>query len=259
MININHFDGQKVQKCKWVLFCYNLSHLVYISTLKHEEFNTNTFWRYFIRELFHEIFWSRLRWADRQLSPSCFVYKFVTPKFDAVLVRFQRNLRFRIEFLQFCAKSESRDMTEISEDLFFLKWNDYTSEMMNSFHNLRSSEQFTDVTIACENRNMTRANGFKRFRLFKAHRILLCVSSPYFREMLADNPSTHPIIMIREAQAEEIDGILKFIYTGQVRKVNFENRLFRNTMNVSSFALRANSGLPQTTAEMQWAIAFLPR
>jgi hypothetical protein len=34
--------------------------------------------------------------------------------------------------------------------------------------------------------------------------------------MLADNPSSHPIIMIREAKADEMEGILKFIYTGQV-------------------------------------------
>jgi hypothetical protein len=35
--------------------------------------------------------------------------------------------------------------------------------------------------------------------------------------MLADNPCSHPIIMIREAKAEEIEGILKFIYTGEVK------------------------------------------
>jgi BTB/POZ domain len=34
--------------------------------------------------------------------------------------------------------------------------------------------------------------------------------------MLADNPSTNPIIMIRDANAEDIEGILKFIYAGQV-------------------------------------------
>ncbi len=76
--------------------------------------------------------------------------------------------------------------------------------------------QFTDVTIAVENRNATTANGFKKFQLFKAHKILLCISSPFFNEMLADNPSTNPIIMIRDANAEDIEGILKFIYAGQV-------------------------------------------
>ena len=80
--------------------------------------------------------------------------------------------------------------------------------------------QYTDVTIACESRNPSRANGFKKFQLFKAHKLLLCVSSPVFDEMLADNPSSHPIIMIKEAKAEEIEAILKFIYTGQVSLCN---------------------------------------
>ena len=35
--------------------------------------------------------------------------------------------------------------------------------------------------------------------------------------MLAENPSTHPVIMLKEAKAEEIEGILRFIYTGEVR------------------------------------------
>ena len=82
------------------------------------------------------------------------------------------------------------------------------------------------MTIACENRTSNKSVvGFKKFRLFKVHKLLLCISSPYFKEMLADNPCPHPIVMIREAQAEDIEAILKFIYTGQV---GFSNLYFRD-------------------------------
>jgi hypothetical protein len=78
------------------------------------------------------------------------------------------------------------------------------------------------MTIACENRNPSKVAGFKRFRLFKAHKLLLCVASPYFKEMLDENPCPHPIVMIREAQADDIEAILKFIYTGQVQVLKCE-------------------------------------
>ena len=52
--------------------------------------------------------------------------------------------------------------------------------------------------------------------MFKAHKLLLSVSSPYFREIFMDNPCTHPVVMIRETKAEELEAILQFIYAGQV-------------------------------------------
>jgi hypothetical protein len=72
--------------------------------------------------------------------------------------------------------------------------------------------QYADVTIACEDRSKPKA----KLVQLKAHKLLLCVSSPYFSEMLAETTNPHPIIMVREVEAADIECILKFIYTGQV-------------------------------------------
>ena len=72
------------------------------------------------------------------------------------------------------------------------------------------------MTLACETVRATPGNGFQKFRQFKAHKLLLSISSPYFNEILVDNPCEHPVVMIRETKAEELEAILEFIYTGQV-------------------------------------------
>lgn len=33
---------------------------------------------------------------------------------------------------------------------YFLKWNDFQTNMVSSFKNLRDEKSFTDVTLACE-------------------------------------------------------------------------------------------------------------
>ena len=39
--------------------------------------------------------------------------------------------------------------------------------------------QYTDVTLACENREVSKVTGFKKFRLFKAHKLLVTIYQPF--------------------------------------------------------------------------------
>lgn len=55
---------------------------------------------------------------------------------------------------------------------FFLKWNDFQSNMVTSFRHLRDEKSFTDVTLACEGQTC------------KAHKMVLSACSPYFKSLL---------------------------------------------------------------------------
>lgn len=58
---------------------------------------------------------------------------------------------------------------------FFLKWNDFQSNMVTSFRHLRDEKSFTDVTLACEGQTC------------KAHKMVLSACSPYFKSLLEVN------------------------------------------------------------------------
>lgn len=87
---------------------------------------------------------------------------------------------------------------------FFLKWNDFQSNMVSSFKHLRDEKSFTDVTLACEGQTC------------KAHKMVLSACSPYFKTLLEENPSKHPIIILKDVPFSHLQSILEFMYAGEV-------------------------------------------
>lgn len=87
---------------------------------------------------------------------------------------------------------------------FFLKWNEFQSNMVSSFKHLRDEKSFTDVTLACEGQTC------------KAHKMVLSACSPYFKTLLEENPSKHPIIILKDVPFSHLQSILEFMYAGEV-------------------------------------------
>lgn len=87
-----------------------------------------------------------------------------------------------------------------------LKWTNYHSSVSSVFQSLRETEQFTDVTIStCEGNSM------------RAHRLVLCAASTYFRDILAGTNSwQHPVVILKDIPYTDLVSILEFIYTGSV-------------------------------------------
>lgn len=52
-------------------------------------------------------------------------------------------------------------------------------------------------------------------KLLKAHKIVLSLSSPYFKSMFNANPCQHPIIFLKDTQFKLIQHLLDFIYLGK--------------------------------------------
>lgn len=88
---------------------------------------------------------------------------------------------------------------------YSLRWNDFSLNVATTFRDLHSQQDFVDVTLAC-------ADG----STIAAHKVILSSVSTYFRDILKNAPSKHPIIILKDTLREEAQAMLEFAYTGEV-------------------------------------------
>ena len=74
-----------------------------------------------------------------------------------------------------------------------LQWNDFQENIKSAFGNLREDNDFTDVTLACEDG-----------QLVEAHKVILAASSPFFQKLLGRNKHPHPLIYMRGMKSEDL-------------------------------------------------------
>lgn len=70
---------------------------------------------------------------------------------------------------------------------------------------LLEHEDLVDVTLAVEG------------RLLKAHKMVLSVCSPYFKELFKSNPCQHPIVFMKDVSYVAMSDLLQFMYQGEVQ------------------------------------------
>lgn len=137
---------------------------------------------------------------------------------------------------------------------FCLRWNDFQSNMVNSFKHLRDEKSFTDVTLGNVAQHTIHFKnkihlGIPFFlntacegQTCKAHKMVLSACSPYFKSLLEvsfphqgiyhiinllymnvcfclflqENPSKHPIIILKDVPFAHLQAILEFMYAGEV-------------------------------------------
>lgn len=121
-----------------------------------------------------------------------------------------------------------------SEQQYSLKWNDFQSSILSSFRHLRDEEDFVDVTLACD------------IRSFTAHKVVLSACSPYFRKLLKANPCEHPIVILRDVRAEDVESLLRFMYNGEVHIGHEQLSDFLKTAQLLQVRGLADVNGPQT-------------
>ena len=85
-----------------------------------------------------------------------------------------------------------------------VKWNENFQERLDrSFGELKDADDFTDVTLACEDESI------------KAHKVILSASSPFFNKMLKSIPHPRPLIYMRGVRGEDLVAMVDFIYLGE--------------------------------------------
>ena len=89
---------------------------------------------------------------------------------------------------------------------FFLKWNDFHSNVSNTFRKLRMSDHFYDVTLVSDDQQQV-----------SAHKIILSSSSEYFKNILTSNTHSHPMLCLNGVNALDMKNVLDFIYNGEIQ------------------------------------------
>ena len=85
-----------------------------------------------------------------------------------------------------------------------LQWNDFKNNTIDALGRLREDEDFSDVTLACEDGQQV-----------EAHKVILAVSSPLFQSLLKRNKHPHPLIYMRGMKSEDLKAIIDFLYCGE--------------------------------------------
>ena len=114
------------------------------------------------------------------------------------------------------------------EDKLCVKWNDNLQERLHtSFEKLRDDNDFTDVTLACEDQSV------------KAHKVILSACSPFFRKLLKTHSHPQPLIFMRGVKAYELAAMMDFVYQGEANI--FQDQLERFLALAEELELKASS------------------
>ena len=101
-------------------------------------------------------------------------------------------------------------------DKLCLNWKSFQENINSSFRELRSDEDFSDVTLACE-------DGFQ----VSGHKVIFASSSPFFKNVLKLNKNPHPLIYMRGVKSEDLVAIVDFLYFGEaeIEQANLDDFL----------------------------------
>ena len=94
---------------------------------------------------------------------------------------------------------------KIMTETFNLSWDQFQSCTVRSIKDLLKNEEFTDVTLVCDDDKQ-----------LKTHKVILSACSPFFRKILLKNPHPHPLIYISSVTSTNLNNLVKFMYLGQV-------------------------------------------
>ncbi|XP_018573602.1 protein tramtrack, beta isoform isoform X22 [Anoplophora glabripennis] len=98
----------------------------------------------------------------------------------------------------------------MASEQFSLCWDNFHKNMSSGMNSLLENEDLVDVTLAVEG------------KCLKAHKMVLSVCSPYFKELFKSNPCQHPIVFMKDVSYVALSDLLQFMYQGEVQ-VSQEN------------------------------------
>ena len=101
-----------------------------------------------------------------------------------------------------------------SSEKLCLKWNDFQDQVQASIQELRNDNDFTDVTLACEDKSI------------KAHKVILSAGSPIFKKLLKTYPHPQPLIYMKGMKSNSLTAIVDFLYLGEANILHGDLEIF---------------------------------
>lgn len=101
--------------------------------------------------------------------------------------------------------SEKCSVIKLQIDIFTI----YYLFLIVFFRRMRDEVDLVDVTFACDGKKIG------------AHKLVLYSCSPYFKDLLKDNPAnSHPIFYMNNVKFDVLKAILEYMYLGEVHITN---------------------------------------
>ena len=90
-----------------------------------------------------------------------------------------------------------------------LRWSSFHGNILKTFEDVRASEDFSDVTLACDDDCIV-----------EAHKLILASGSIFFHKLFSAGrfkSTPHPIIFLNGVKAWQLEAFMDFIYSGETR------------------------------------------
>ena len=129
---------------------------------------------------------------------------------------------------------------------FNLSFDQFETTTTNTFKDLLTDEQFTDVTLACaDDKQIT------------AHKVILGSCSSILRNIIMTFPQQNPVIYLKGIKYDEMKSIIDFIYLGETKVKQEEFSSFMQIaqeLNIKGLAVNSQEletvhGIPKTSGE----------
>jgi hypothetical protein len=95
---------------------------------------------------------------------------------------------------------------KMQQEIFSLRWKALSTHLSSSISDVFTENSFSDVTLVSD-----------YLIQFQAHKCVLSACSPVLKNLLLNNPHSHPLIYLRGVKHQELLSILQFIYLGEAR------------------------------------------
>ena len=89
---------------------------------------------------------------------------------------------------------------------FNLHWNDFQSNILQTFKRIRKDKDFLNVTLVTEDEVQ-----------LEAHKVVLSASSPFLENILKKSPHQHPLLFLSGISSYNLNLILDYVYFGEVQ------------------------------------------
>jgi len=96
------------------------------------------------------------------------------------------------------------NVKKMSEELL-LKWNDHHNLFFVGAEELCGEEEYTDVTLAAGD------------KFFQAHKLVLSICSPYFRQLFKHLGKDKPVIFLKDVNHNHLHLLLQYMYQGEIK------------------------------------------
>ena len=93
--------------------------------------------------------------------------------------------------------------TKMDQETYSLRWKTFSDHLVLTFRDLGTEGHFTDVTLVSDDQ-------------IQAHKIVLSSCSPLLKNLLLNNPHSHPLLYLSGVKQQELQSILQYMYLGEV-------------------------------------------